>query len=85
MSPAGRSYRGTNKLGSRLAALQMSGQAQRPVMTQAQIDRKLQYLLLEMDDQKKDIFNSLSRIQNLMMLDVTYIDKREELRKRLHN
>ena len=54
-------------------------------MTQAQIDRKLQYLLLEMDDQKKDIFNSLSRIQNLMMLDVTYIDKREELRKRLHN
>ena len=42
-------------------------------------------MLLEFDDQKKDIFNSLGRIQNLMSLDVTYINKREELKKRLHN
>ena len=42
-------------------------------------------MLLELDDQKKDIFNSLGRIQNLMSLDVTYINKREELKKRLHN
>ena len=54
-------------------------------MNQAQIDRQLQYLLLEPDDQKKDIFNSLSRIQNLMSLDVLYINKAEELQKKQHN
>ena len=41
--------------------------------------------MLEADDQKKDIYNSITRIQNLMSLDVTYINKAEELQKRYHN
>jgi len=41
--------------------------------------------MLEPEDQKKDIWNSLTRIQNLMSLDVWYINKAEELMKREHN
>lgn len=37
-------------------------QAPRPTMTQAQIDKQLQYYMLESEDTKKDIFNSLTRI-----------------------
>ena len=54
-------------------------------MTQAQIDRQLQYLMLEPEDQKKDIYNSLTRLQNLMSLDVMYINKAELLQKKQHN
>ena len=55
-------------------------------MTQTQIDRRLQYLLLEQDDQKKDIYNSLTRIQNLMQHDALYINKAEEITlKRVQN
>jgi hypothetical protein len=41
--------------------------------------------MLEPEDQKKDIWNSLTRVQNLMSLDVWYINKAEELMKREHN
>ena len=54
-------------------------------MTQAQIDRRLQYLLLENDDQKKDIYNGLQRIQSLMSHDALYINKAEEIKKKQHN
>ena len=57
----------------------------RPQMTQAQIDRRLQYLLLENDDQKKDIYNGLQRIQSLMSHDALYINKAEEIKKKQHN
>jgi len=57
----------------------------RPMLTQAQIDKQLQYYMLESEDSKKDIFNSLTRIQNLMSLDVMYINKAEEMMKKEHN
>ena len=60
-------------------------QAPRPTLTQAQIDKKTQYLILGPDDVKKDIYNSLQRIQNLMSLDVMYINKAEEIEKKVHN
>ena len=41
--------------------------------------------MLGQDDVKKDIYNSLQRIQNLMSLDVMYINKAEEIEKRVHN
>ena len=63
----------------------MASASQRPPMTQAQIDRRLQYLMLEPEDQKKDIYNSLARLQNLMSLDVMYINKAELLQKKQHN
>ena len=55
------------------------------MLTQAQIDKQLQYYMLESEDSKKDIFNSLTRIQNLMSLDVMYINKAEEMMKKEHN
>lgn len=41
--------------------------------------------MLEPEDTKKDIYNSLSRISGLMSLDVMYIDKAEELARKEHN
>ena len=42
----------------------------------------LQYYMLESDDtSKKEVFNSLNRLQNLMTLDVMYIDKAEEFKR----
>ncbi len=41
--------------------------------------------MLGPDDVKKDIYNSLQRIQNLMSLDVMYINKAEEIEKKVHN
>ena len=57
----------------------------RPMMNQEQIDKQLQYLMLEPEDVKKEFFNSLTRIQNLMSLDVMYINKADELKKKEHN
>ena len=38
--------------------------------------------MLESDDtSKKEVFNSLNRLQNLMTLDVMYIDKAEEFKR----
>lgn len=34
---------------------------------------------------KKDVYNSLSRVVNLMTLDIMYINKKEEMIKREHN
>ena len=82
-SPA-RKLRAGGRTGNALATMAMSA-SQRPPMTQAQIDRQLQYLMLEAEDQKKDIFNSLTRLQNLMSLDVMYINKAELLQKKQHN
>ena len=58
---------------------------QRPTMTQAQIDKTLAYLQLDPEDQKKDVFNTLSRLQHLMRLDTNYIDKNELLSPRQYN
>ena len=79
-SPA-RKFRAGGRTGNALATMVMSA-SQRPPMTQAQIDRQLQYLLLEPEDQKRDIYNSLARLQNLMSLDVMYINKAKELQKK---
>ena len=54
-------------------------------MTQKQIDKQLTYLHLEKEDQKADIYNSLTRIQNLMSLDVMFINKAEEIFRKEHN
>lgn len=81
-SPA-RKFRAGGRAGHALAT--MASASQRPPMTQAQIDRQLQYLMLEPEDQKKDIYNSLTRLQNLMSLDVMYINKAELLAKKQHN
>ena len=42
-------------------------------------------MLLEPEDQRKDIFNTLTRIQNLMSLDIMYINKAEETKKKEFN
>ena len=81
-SPA-RKFRAGGRAGHALAT--MASASQRPPMTQAQIDQQLQYLMLEPEDQKKDIYNSLTRLQNLMSLDVMYINKAELLQKKQHN
>lgn len=78
-SPTG--SRKTKGVGRLLSDIHSSG-PRRATMTQKQIDKQLQYLLLEADDQRKDFFNSLTRIQNLMSLDVMYITKADEIMKK---
>ena len=91
MGAAGASGKGSTsparkfRAGGRNALATMASAPQRPPVTQAQIDRQLQYLMLEPEDQKKDIYNSLARLQNLMSLDVMYINKAELLQKKQHN
>ena len=52
----------------------------KPTMTQAQIEKRLQYLHLENWEQKKENYNSLKRIVDLMCHDGSYINKAEEIK-----
>jgi hypothetical protein len=59
-SPTGRKFRSSNN--RTLNELINPNSQRKMLLSQAQIDKRLQYLLLDTDDQKRDIFNSISRI-----------------------
>ena len=68
LSPQKLSPSGATKKSFKLSLSHKGGMARQPtvpirnLLTQAQIDKQLQYLCLEPEDQKKEIFNSLARI-----------------------
>lgn len=55
------------------------------LLSQGEIDKMMQYLCLEFEDTKKSIYNSINRIQNLMSLDVMFVNKASELKQLEHN
>ena len=72
-------------LADKISRKQMGSAQKRPILSQAQIDKMMKFLMLEPDDQKSSIYNSMQRIQGLMSLDPTYISKTEALQKKKQN
>lgn len=69
-------------LADKISRKQMGSAQKRPILSQAQIDKMMKFLMLEPDDQKSSIYNSMQRIQGLMSLDPTYINKTEAMQKK---